>query len=331
MQSGQVAFGQSVETSSLTDAEFLACVAWQPTVSPSLAQAAGTGSFDKFWRAWSKALTARMNRKALKKRVASCGTLWPWSDARQHPAKELATILQKGDPTRLSRWAKQRLSDQLIWADECAALELLLLAEHLLNGATLEASAALPVWRLVLTGACELNAQRELPASGQLSPDRRLLLCGELAWTLGQLFADVNGVAEFKQLGQQSLRNELIEMTDGDGTPAVDLLACLPRWIASLTRSVEIGAIFGEPLLEGEPRLRFEDVISKSVMLLDRDGGMLTSADRESQGVTLRVQKTPGEKTVRVQATAAILHPKARACRGGVCRCGSGCTIPHID
>ena len=57
------------------------------------------------------------------------------------------------------------------------------------------------------------------------------------------------------------------------------------------SRSIEVGAIVGEPLLEGEARFRFEDVVTKSVTLLDREGRMLGSANGDSDGVVPRAAK----------------------------------------
>ena len=281
-----VAFGREVDLSDKSDAELLAGVAWLPSASEELRRSAESGRIDKFWRAWSKQMAARTDRRLIRTRTANRGGLWPWNAPSQHPAKSVLSLIEKQDWPRLSRWASQQLAATENWKDERTELELLALADWLWSGPRVDAAVAWPVWRLVLVRAFELAAYLAEPLECELTPDRRLLVTGELPWLLSQLFADIEGVTEFKQLGQQSLRNELIEQTDGDGTPAASLLPVLPRWLASFARSVEVGAIVGEPLLEGEARFRFEEIVTKSVTLLDRDGkilGMNGLASRETK------------------------------------------------
>ncbi|TXT20053.1 MAG: Uncharacterized protein FD138_4282 [Planctomycetota bacterium] len=281
-----MAFGCEVDLSDKSDAELLVDLAWSPSAAEELRRSAQSGRADKFWRAWSKQTAARADRRLLRKRVANRSGQWPWNGLSSHPAKSVWSLIEKQDWSRLSRWASQQLTATEAWKDERTELELLALADWLWCGPRVDASVAWPVWRLVLVRAFELAAYLAEPLACDLTPDRRLLVTGELPWLLGQLFADLEGVTEFKQLGQQSLRNELIEQTDGDGTPAASLLPVLPHWLASFARSVEVGTIVGEPLLEGEARFRFEDVVTKSVTLLDRDGkllGMNDVASRETK------------------------------------------------
>lgn len=282
MSDFSVAFGCEVDLSGKSDAEILAGLAWLPSASEELRRSAESGRIDKFWRAWSKRIAQRVDRRLLKKRVASRCALWPWGDTRQHPAKSVWSLIDKQEWSRLSRWASQQLTAKDAWKDERTELELLALADWLWSWPRVTAEVAWPVWRLVLTRSLELAAYLAKPLTCELTPDRRLLVTGELPWLLSQLFGDLDGVTDFKQLGQQSLRNELIEQTDGDGTPAASLLSVWPHWIASLSRSVEVGAIVGEPLLEGEARFRFEDVVTKSTVLLDRVGNPLGVANDDA-------------------------------------------------
>ncbi len=316
MSGGLVAFGRDAVGRELSDAEFLARVSWTASVNADLRQAAAAGRTDKFWRTWSKSVTARVDRKLRQKRIANGSGLWPWADSREHPAKSIWTLIEKADWMKLSRWARQQLAKSDAWSDDNTAWELLALADLLLSGELVDAEVAMPVWRLVLTWSIELSLHRGEPEGCELSPERRLLLCGELPWILGQLFADVEGVAEFKQLGQQSLRNELIELTDGDGTPAVSLLRHLPQWLASLTRSAEVGVIFGEPLLEGESLLRFEDVLTKAVMLLDRDGQMLISSDGSTVASTRRANAKQSGSAASVTSPIVAMLRRATELAG---------------
>lgn len=291
MSDFSVAFGREVDLSGKSDDEVLAGLAWLPSAPDELRRCAESGRIDKFWRAWSKRIAESVDRRQQRKRIANRGGLWPWGDARQHPAKPVWSLIEKQDWPRLGRWASQQLTAKAAWKDDRTELELLAIADWLWSGPRVDAVTAWPVWRLVLTRALELAAYLAKPLTCELTPDRRLLVTGELPWLLSQLFGDLDGVTEFKQLGQQSLRNELIELTDGDGTPAASLISVLPRWLASLTRSIEVGAIVSEPLLEGEARFRFEDVVTKSVTLLDREGRMLGSASGDSNGAVSRAAK----------------------------------------
>ena len=305
MSGGSVAFGHEDLGRELSDAEFLTHVRWlSATSNADLLQAVAAGRLDKFWRTWSKSVTTRVDRKQRQKRIANRSALWPWSDSREHPAKAVWTLIEKADWPKLSRWARQQLSNSDAWSDVNTPFQLLALADVLLSGELVDVDIALPVWRLALTWAIELSLHQSGPEGCELSPERRLLLCGELPWVLGQIFAGVEGVAEFKELGQQSLRNELIELTDGDGTPAVSLLAHFPQWLSSLTRSVEVGGIFSESLLDGESLLRFEDVLTKAVMLLDRDGNMLISTD----GRSLTSKRNESTASIATPTVAMLLR-----------------------
>ncbi|MFM9961072.1 MAG: hypothetical protein ACKV2Q_07585 [Planctomycetaceae bacterium] len=311
-----VAFGREVDLAGIAETELLGMLNWMESAPADLRQLAQMGPFDKFWRAWSKRIAARADRRLMRKRAATRGGLWPWGSSREHPAKTVWSLIETENWPRLSRWAKQQLSVTDAWQSEQTELELLALAEWLWSGPRVDAATVWPVWRLVLTRALELAAYLAKPLTCEMTPDRRLMITGELPWLLGQLFADIDGATEFKQLGQQSLRNELIELTDGDGTPSAILLPVLPRWLSSLTRSVEAGTIVGEPLLEGEARFRFEDVVTKAVVLLDRDGRMIgaeamgtaaSSRARESSARSLTASATTVGPVVTMLMHAAEL------------------------
>lgn len=322
MAAGLAGIGQNTQTPGRADADFLAQISWAENRGDELHRWAQVGNIEKFWRAWNKSLANRTDKKLRHQRRASRCGCWPWTDLRRHPARELLAILQKRDERRLARWLATRRSITPDWALEQTPWELLLLADWLLCGNAPNAELGVAVWRLVLTWANSLRSHIAAVDASQTSADRRLLLSGELPWTLGQLLADVDGITSFKQLGQQSLRNELIELTDGDGTPAAVLLPILPRWLASLARSTEVGVLFGEPLLEGEARFRFEDLITKSAMLLDVNGGLLPSTDRAAEGLVRRdgskfnartsgKPATAGEESLQVGACEAMLSRAA--------------------
>lgn len=270
-----VAFGREVNLACVPEDEVLANLSWSDSTPNELRQFAQAGRFDKVWSLWKKRIADRANRRLLRRRTTNRGGLWPWNNSQEHPAQSVWSLIEKENWSRMSRWARQQLTIEDAWQTERTEFELLALAEWLWSGPRVDAAIVWPVWQLVLTRALELSAYLTKPLTCDLTPDRRLRVTGELPWLLSQLFADIDGVIEFKQLGQQSLRNELIELTDGDGTPAASLLPILPSWLASLARSVEVGAIVDEPLLEGEARYRFEDVVSKTVALMDRDGQIL--------------------------------------------------------
>src|SRR5712691_8245236 len=142
MSDGRVAFGRDDVGRDLADTEFLAQIAWRETGNADLRLSATAGRLDKFWRAWSKGLTARVDRGQRRKRLASGSGLWPWEDSRQHPAKTVWSLIEKQDGARLSRWARQRLADVHAWSEERTAWELLALLEVLIGGSNIGAAAA---------------------------------------------------------------------------------------------------------------------------------------------------------------------------------------------
>ena len=259
MSGGEIRFGKRSDWDKVSDRELVSQIEWN---EPALRKAAQS-EIAQFWRAWSQANAARGDRRRRKKRNESLATKWPWSESRAHPAAKIWSLIDKQDWLGLSRWATKQLGASEAWHDERTESELLVLADWLWNGPRVDVAIGFPIWRLVLTRALELSAYLAEPLTCDLTPDRRLMVTGELPWLLGQLFGEIDGVTEFRQLGQQSLRNELIELTDGDGTPSASLLPRLAHWLASLIRSVDVGAIVGEPLLEGESKFRFEDLVTK--------------------------------------------------------------------
>ena len=135
-----VAFGHEVDLSDKSDAELLEGVVWLPSASEELRRSAESGRTDKFWRAWSKQMAARADRRLQRKRAANRGGLWPWNAASQHPAKSVWTLIEKEGWPRLGRWASQQLAATESWKDERTELELLALADWLWSGPRVDAT-----------------------------------------------------------------------------------------------------------------------------------------------------------------------------------------------
>ena len=114
MSDFSVAFGREVDLSGKSDEEVLAGLAWLPSAPDELRRCAESGRIDKFWRAWSKRIAERVDRRQQRKRVASRSGLWPWCDSREHPARTNWTLIEKADWAKLSRWAIQRLAAPLL-------------------------------------------------------------------------------------------------------------------------------------------------------------------------------------------------------------------------
>ena len=93
MSDATVAFGCDVKLASEAEGALLAKLCWLDSAPDDLRQFARSGRFDKFWRAWSKRITARADRRLLRKRTATRGALWPWNSSREHPAKTVWSLI----------------------------------------------------------------------------------------------------------------------------------------------------------------------------------------------------------------------------------------------
>jgi hypothetical protein len=277
-----VCFGGESINSDGDHESWLKSLRWSAAAPADLVQSAQSGSVEKFWRVWSRRVAVFRTAPPRKARSSNGRLLWPWDGIQKHPARELLSLLQPTLGNRLARWAERQRASGDAWKTDRTELELLSLADWLLNAPRVTADVGWPVWRLTLTRAVELAEYLSKPLTCDLTADRRLLVTGELRCLVGLLFRDLEGASAVQQLGEQSLRNELVELTDGDGTPAANLLPVLPGWLASLIRSVELGQATGQTLLDRESLLQFEDLITKSTMLLDGAGWLLTGQRERS-------------------------------------------------
>jgi hypothetical protein len=269
--------GEPINTDGDGDEEsWLKSLRWSAAAPAELVRAAQSGNVEKFWRVWSRRVAGFLTAQQRKGRSSRGRWLWPWDGIQKHPARELLSLLQPIRGNRLARWADRQLTSDDAWKTERTELEVLVLADWLLNAPRVGADVGWPVWRLTLTRALELTAYLSKPLTCELTADRRLRVTGELRYLVGLLFRDLEGASAVLQLGEQSLRNELVELTDGDGTPAAALLPNLPGWLASLIRSLELGQAAGQTLLNRESLFHFEDLITKSTMLLNGAGWLLT-------------------------------------------------------
>lgn len=75
MTDAAVFFGRNVKWATEAEGALLAQLSWLDSAPDDLRQFAQAGDFDKFWRVWSKRVTARADRRLFRKRAATRGGL----------------------------------------------------------------------------------------------------------------------------------------------------------------------------------------------------------------------------------------------------------------
>lgn len=278
-----IEFGQSVPQRlfASTDEEFLQSIQWKSKRAGKLLKAASAGDVNQF----SKALCTQLKEIAKQKKQGkhAADMLWAsiWSEEAEEETcrtSDLISVIKSAiklsEKKKNSKTGKRKKSPELSW-DEVSRLlagwlvqvtvaeplrpyELLLLTELLENvGFRLAPSTLVSVWRHCLFSAASLCFNLEETDFSEISEDQVILISAEIPWRSGFLFSEVSGAKNFRQLGQQNLRDCFFERTDNDGTPHADILPRLDFWLATFTRSLYIGRGWGKSVWDQEAQDRF--------------------------------------------------------------------------
>lgn len=105
-----------------------------------------------------------------------------------------------------------------------------------------------------------------------LSDDQRVLKTGELPWLCSHVFGDIKGARRVRERGLETLRAELLAGCDNDGTPHAYLLERLPLWLASLTRTAHLAAVFDAEWWNRPARVRYARLVRR-VAAMTRSSG----------------------------------------------------------
>lgn len=310
MTQRRLKFGQPAAAfRSLSDEELLRSIDWANSAPGKLVEAARNGDVDTFARRLKKtdALSRRGGRQKRVRLAPAAAGFAGWSQPRDTamPLAEMVALLEafgmladqpkkkvsaskkkKKDPQSNGKAPKRRTID----ADELESrlnevldtlhrqtalspFELLVLVELLLTAGKLLAPQTLfRTWRTALQGAVELRDFVEGSTELAGEPDVRLLTLGELPFLSGMLFRDIRGAERFIRDGRKFLGDELLDATDGDGTPRADLLERLPLWIAPLVRASYWSRELSEPLWNEDAEERFRRLLSIVARFCRSDG-----------------------------------------------------------
>ena len=294
-----IEFGQSVppQLCSLSDEEFLQAIQWKAKPTGDLMKGAVAGDLSRF----SKGLCSRLKEISKQKKRGKYASemLWAalWSEEAVEEtcrtsdlinlvksARELPEKIQKASKNgkrkttpKLSWDEVSRLLvgwlDQVTVAEPMRPYELLLLIELLENiGFRLAPSTLVSVWRHCLFAAVSLCFNLEETDFSETSEDQVILISAELPWRSGFLFSEISGAKNFRQLGQQNLRDCFFDRTDTDGTPHAEILPRLDFWLAPLTRALYIGQVWEKPVWDKEARDRFQLSIERLIAACDVSG-----------------------------------------------------------
>lgn len=294
-----IVFGQSVpqQLFSLSDEEFLQAVNWKSKPTGDLKKGAQAGDLNQFTKGLCAQLKEISKQKKRGKHAAEMfwAALWSEEDVEETcRTSDLINLIKSvrdlsGKSKKGSKKVKGKKIPDLSW-DEVSRLlsgwldqvsvseplrpyELLLLTELIENvGFRLAPSTLVTVWRQCLFAAVSLCFNLEETDFSETTEDQVILISGELPWRLGFLFSGVSGAKNFRQLGQQNLRECFFDRTDTDGTPHMDFHARLDFWLAALTRASYIGHLWGKSIWDQEAQERFQWSVENMVALCDASG-----------------------------------------------------------
>lgn len=298
MSAAVIAFGAAgFDGQRLDEATFLRSIAWRRSSDAQLSESARNGDLSGFCEAlrrrlkqWDRRVGDKSAaRQALPRLIQPLWSQHAWDDPptterlsqwlmdlepRVHTGKKSA----RRPSSRVSREAKACLQaagpDASPWA-QLVWLTVLTQAAPRLDDATLFA-----VWRQSLVSALSLANGGTTTVGGDatdVTDDRHLLLCGELPWLAGQVFADVKGAGKLARQGRNVLRDHLEALTDRDGTPHARALHRLPLTLAVFVRSQAVGQLCGEPLFGKRTAARFADLTTQSAAMARADGRLALS------------------------------------------------------
>lgn len=344
----------------LSDGEFLAAIQWRRTAANELVDAAQHGDVDAFCAAWLGDLQQRTSVDRMRAQTGIPHAAWSLatgtggqrvdqlldaverltsvdrkprksqkSKSQQPKSKSKTKSKTSANGAKPSRRGNVAALDALLRIIDCPAPpvsetlpeELIVLLE-LMSQTTLDLPAETywRLWRSVFAQALELAPHLEVPRGSECSEDRRLLVCGELPWELGLLFAPVKGAGKLLKAGQRFLVRAVTFNCDGDGTPHARLLHRLPLWLAPSVRSLEWSQLFGQPLWDPESAQLFESVVETVIPFCRPDAKMaLTNGSSRHivellQAAVHNVEierNAPQRKYLKAVAQAAVNKTKA--------------------
>lgn len=285
VENASIEFGQSVpqQLFLLSDEEFLQTIQWKSKRAGGFVKSSKLGDVNQF----SRDLCSRLKEIAKQKKQGKHASEMIWSSLWLEGAEEetcrtsdLISLVKSArklsdKKSKASQSGKRKKAPALSWdevsrllvgwldqvsvAEPLKASELLLLTEVLENvGYRLAPSTLVSVWRHCLFAAATLCFNLEETDFSEIPEDQVILVSAELPWRLGFLFSEVTGSKNLRQLGQQNLRDCFFDRTDTDGSPHADLLPRLDFWLATLTRSLYIGRVWGKSVWDREAQDRFQ-------------------------------------------------------------------------
>tara|TARA_R110002095_G_scaffold159290_2_gene138084 strand:+ start:573 stop:2477 length:1905 start_codon:yes stop_codon:yes gene_type:complete len=294
-----IEFGQSVppQFCSLPDEEFLQAIQWKSKPTGDLMKGAIAGDVNRFSRGLGLRLKEVSKQKKRGKHAAEMqwATLWSEEAVEEtsrtsdlinliNSARALPAKLQKASKNRKRKKTPELSWDEVSrllvgWLDQVSVseplrpYELLLLIELMENvGFRLAPSTLVSVWRQCLFAAASLCFNLEETDFSETSEDQVILVSAELPWRSGFLFSEIAGAKNFRQLGQQNLRDCFFDRTDTDGTPHADFLPRLDFWLATFTRSLFTGHVWDKPVWDKEARERFQLSLERLIAACDVTG-----------------------------------------------------------
>ncbi len=135
-------------------------------------------------------------------------------------------------------------------------------------------------WRSVLQ---HLTAAAEDAAAIALvdAPLGRLLLGGELPWSLAYMFPELDACRRLAATAGATLSEGLVELLDGEGVPAAQRLPLLRPLLAMWTRCFLLARERGKECFTREARHQYNWLVQRAVQLSRPDGAQVLSPGAE--------------------------------------------------
>ncbi len=284
---------QITDLPGLSDSDFLQAIEWDRSADQELQEAAAAGNVAAFCKAWQscRRIADGNAKSGASKPGTACSERVLWS---QHGFPEevgLARVLiQSVDgPIKASGVTTRRPVNKpaVTWSQRVqplvsdltvavrslesrpfallAALDFIDQSGHLLS-----AGQFFPLWRHTLS---ELLMWPTAIHPDPTVPDDVLVIeHGEIPFVGGLVFRDISNSANLVKTGRKLLGRQLVDQTDGDGTPHAAIISRLPLWLAPFVRATIAGERHKVAVWNDEQRLLLTNVVDRAILLCRPDG-----------------------------------------------------------
>lgn len=264
-----IGLGKKKLLASVSNADFLKELSWRGSAPKKMVKAASSGDCLRFviaYRAWLEPSASRYRKHLPTGTLCQIGRPEPGSLARLIAEyKKPEGRFRKGVSRAIAGWLQGPLANPM------SEVELAAVSELLLNPPIdLEAEPWLQLWRRALTA--KIRSGKSTLSAG-LPPQTEASIIQAL------LFAPLTGSVKQHHASAKQIEEDLLAVTDTDGTPHASIARELTQLFATLVRCGWWGRAFRQPAFTEKASERFEGLLTRATELCRADGGFSFEAE----------------------------------------------------